>query len=54
MSAAHPQSAGPLLEIRNLSIRYRDDDRQITAVRDVSLALKPGGSLAIVGESGVR
>src|SRR5271167_4801398 len=52
MSAARPQSAGPLLEIRNLTIRYRDDDRQITAVRDVSLALKPGGSLAIVGESG--
>ena len=43
---------GPLLEIRNLTIRYREDDRQITAVRDVSLSLKPGGSLAIVGESG--
>jgi peptide/nickel transport system ATP-binding protein len=42
----------PLLEIRNLTIRYREGDRQITAVRDVSLALKPGGSLAIVGESG--
>src|SRR5271167_4410921 len=52
MSAARPQSAGPLLEIRNLTIRYRDDDRQITAVRDVSLALEPRGSLAIVGESG--
>src|ERR1700732_5228678 len=44
--------AEPLLEIRNLTIRYRDGDRQITAVRDVSFALKPGGSLAIVGESG--
>jgi peptide/nickel transport system ATP-binding protein len=44
--------AGPLLEIRNLTIRYREDDRQITAVRDVSFALKQGGSLAIVGESG--
>ena len=42
----------PLLEIRNLTIRYREADRQITAVRDVSFALKPGGSLAIVGESG--
>ena len=44
--------AGPLLEIRNLTIRYREDDRPITAVRDVSFALKRGGSLAIVGESG--
>jgi peptide/nickel transport system ATP-binding protein len=44
--------AGPLVEIRNLTIRYREDDRQITAVRDVSFALKRGGSLAIVGESG--
>ncbi len=42
----------PLLEIRNLTIRYREGDRQITAVRDVSFAIKPGGSLAIVGESG--
>jgi peptide/nickel transport system ATP-binding protein len=52
MSALPPPSAGPLLEIRNLTIRYHNDDRQMTAVRDVSLALKPGGSLAIVGESG--
>ena len=52
MRAVPPPSGGALLEIRNLTIRYREDDRQITAVRDVSLALKPGGSLAIVGESG--
>jgi len=44
--------AGPLLEIRNLTIRYREDDRRITAVRDISFSLKLGGSLAIVGESG--
>jgi peptide/nickel transport system ATP-binding protein len=44
--------AGPLLDIRNLTIRYREGDRQITAVRDVSFALQRGGSLAIVGESG--
>ena len=52
MSAAAPSPAEPLLEIRNLTIRYREGNRQITAVRDVSLALQPGGSLAIVGESG--
>jgi peptide/nickel transport system ATP-binding protein len=45
-------SAEPLLEIRNLTIRYRTGTAQITAVRDVSFALNPGGSLAIVGESG--
>lgn len=52
MSAAPPPSAGPLLDIRNLTIRYRHNDRQFIAVHDISLALKPGGSLAIVGESG--
>jgi peptide/nickel transport system ATP-binding protein len=53
MSGAPPSPpTEPLLEIRNLTIRYREADRQITAVRDVSFALKPGGSLAIVGESG--
>ncbi|HEY4043911.1 MAG TPA: ABC transporter ATP-binding protein, partial [Rhodopila sp.] len=47
-----PSPAEVLLEIRNLSVCYREDDRQITAVRDVSFALKAGGSLAVVGESG--
>src|ERR1700730_3939263 len=42
----------PLLEIRNLTIRYPAGERQVTAARDVSFALEPGGSLAIVGESG--
>jgi peptide/nickel transport system ATP-binding protein len=42
----------PLLEIRNLTIRYREGERQVTAVRDVSFTLEPGGALAIVGESG--
>jgi len=45
-------SSEPLLDIRNLTIRYGEADRQITAVRDVSFALNRGGSLAIVGESG--
>jgi ABC-type glutathione transport system ATPase component len=42
----------PLLDIRNLTIRYREGGRMIAAVRDVSFELAPGGSLAIVGESG--
>src|SRR5437879_3171834 len=44
--------AGPLLEIRNLTIRYWEGDGQITAVRDRSFTLAPGGAVAIVGESG--
>src|ERR1700756_4815111 len=42
----------PLLEVRNVTIRYREGERHVTAVRDVSFTLEPGGSLAIVGESG--
>jgi ABC-type glutathione transport system ATPase component len=34
----------PLIEIRNLTIRYREGERKVTAVRDVSFALEPGGS----------
>jgi peptide/nickel transport system ATP-binding protein len=45
-------TAEPLLEIRNLTISYRDGERRNVAVRDVSFTLKRGGSLAIVGESG--
>jgi peptide/nickel transport system ATP-binding protein len=44
--------AGPLLEIRDLTISYRAGDRRNTAVRDVSFTLERGGALAIVGESG--
>src|SRR5690349_6948753 len=47
-----PARAEPLLEIRNLTIRYREGERLITAVRDVSFSLEPAGALAIVGESG--
>jgi peptide/nickel transport system ATP-binding protein len=52
MNALPAPPTEPLLEIRNLTIRYREDERKVTAVRDVSFALKSGGSLAIVGESG--
>jgi peptide/nickel transport system ATP-binding protein len=52
VSALSSPSAEPLLEIRNLTIRYRENDRQVTAARDISFALRRGGSLAIVGESG--
>jgi peptide/nickel transport system ATP-binding protein len=52
MNAPPAPTAEPLLEVRNLTIRYREHGRHVTAVRDVSFALRRGGSLAIVGESG--
>jgi peptide/nickel transport system ATP-binding protein len=52
VSASLLSPAEALLEVRNLTIRYREGDQRITAARDINFALKPGGSLAIVGESG--
>jgi peptide/nickel transport system ATP-binding protein len=44
--------ARPLLDIRNLAVRYRTADGVIDAVRDVSLSIARGEKVAIVGESG--
>ncbi len=40
-----------LLEIRGLSIRFRTEDGMVDAVKNISLSLKEGGSLAIVGRA---
>ena len=40
------------LDIRNLSVIYRDGKQSILALEDVSLEIKPGQCLALVGESG--
>lgn len=42
----------PLLEVRNLSIRFRTDEAEVEAVKNVSFQMQPGETLAIVGESG--
>src|SRR5687767_15779908 len=44
----------PLLEVKNLSKRYDSpaDAGSVEVLRDISLELKPGESLAIVGPSG--
>lgn len=42
----------PLLDVQNLSIRFRTEGGVIDAVRGVNLSLEEGGTLAIVGESG--
>jgi ABC-type dipeptide/oligopeptide/nickel transport system ATPase component len=42
----------PLLQVENLSINFRTENGLVEAVKQVSLSLEHGGSLAIVGESG--
>jgi ABC-type dipeptide/oligopeptide/nickel transport system ATPase component len=41
-----------LLELHNLSIRFRSENGTVDAVKHVSLSMREGDSLAIVGESG--
>ncbi len=41
-----------LLDIQNLSIRFRTANGVVDAVKNVSISLREGESLAIVGESG--
>ena len=42
----------PLLEVRDLSVKFQMADSQITAVNDISFSLERGQTLGIVGESG--
>jgi oligopeptide/dipeptide ABC transporter ATP-binding protein len=42
----------PLLELRNLSVAFDTERGQIRPVRDVSLSIFPGQTVAVVGESG--
>lgn len=41
-----------ILEINNLVVKFKTDDGEVEAVRNVSLNLKKGETVAIVGESG--
>jgi peptide/nickel transport system ATP-binding protein len=43
---------GPLLEVRDLSVRFPTEDGYVNAVRGVSYTLQERGVLGIVGESG--
>jgi oligopeptide/dipeptide ABC transporter ATP-binding protein len=42
----------PVLEIRNLDVRFSTPDGEVHAVRNVSLDIEPGECLGVVGESG--
>ncbi len=48
MNAAAPWA----LEIARLSVDFTDHGRRVSAVRDLSLRLRPGECLGVVGESG--
>ena len=45
-------SSAPILTVERLRASYRTRDGEVAAVRDVSLELRPGEMLALVGESG--
>ncbi|MFN0182441.1 MAG: ABC transporter ATP-binding protein, partial [Aquabacterium sp.] len=47
-----PADASPVLQVRDLSVRFATPRGPLTAVDQVSFDLQPGRTLAIVGESG--
>ncbi|NBR49523.1 ATP-binding cassette domain-containing protein, partial [bacterium] len=42
----------PLLEVENLTIRFRTENGVFDAIKNTSFSMAHGDSLAIVGESG--
>ncbi|MBC7154280.1 MAG: ATP-binding cassette domain-containing protein, partial [Rhodobacteraceae bacterium] len=42
----------PVLEVRDLSVSFRQDGRDVRAVRNVSFTVGKGETVALVGESG--
>jgi peptide/nickel transport system ATP-binding protein len=50
--AAHEHGEGPLLEVRDLTVKFPTEDGSVNAVRGVSYTLDERQVLGIVGESG--
>ena len=42
----------PLLDVKNLYVRFKTPDGVVTAVNDLNFTLNAGSTLGIVGESG--
>jgi len=51
-ASARSGASAPILEVRNLTTRFRTRRGVVRAVEDVSWSIAPGESIAIVGESG--
>jgi glutathione transport system ATP-binding protein len=51
-AATPPLAGGRVLEVDGLTVGFTTSERTVTAIRDVSLAVDHGETLAIVGESG--
>ncbi|MEW2398955.1 ABC transporter ATP-binding protein [Streptomyces sp. NPDC046862] len=54
MGASHgaPSGATPVVSVNSLSVAYRSGGRDVPVVREVSLRVTAGQTLALVGESG--
>ncbi|KIU14729.1 dipeptide ABC transporter ATP-binding protein [Mycolicibacterium llatzerense] len=52
MPQTSKDGSAPLLDIRDLQVEFRAQNKSVPAVRDVSLTVYPGQTVAIVGESG--
>src|SRR5580765_5856406 len=46
------KSAEPLLEVRDLNVAFETNSGDVRPVRDASLTIYPGQTVALVGESG--
>ena len=46
-------TAEPLLSVKDLSIAFRQGEREVLAVDRISFSIKKGETLALVGESGL-
>lgn len=50
--SSHMSDNAPLIDIRHLSVAVHQGERATTLVKDLSLQIMPGETLALVGESG--